>query len=421
MTKLINPYKPLPWQIPAWRDKTKVLLATGSAGGGKSRFAGEKVHAFCKKYPGATGVIVRKTRESLTNSTLLFFERKIVGNDPTVRHLSSKHRFEYANGSILAYGGMKDEEQREQLRGIGQDASLDFAWMEEATQFVESDLNELLARMRGKASPWTQVLLTCNPDSPQHWIYSRLILGGGASVRYSSASDNPYNPAEYLDTLNSMTGVDKLRLADGKWVQAEGIIYDTWIDAPGSNPKSNVTDEAVYNPDWGSVYWAVDDGFSGKVDENSGLYTANSHPRVFLLAQRTPWGGMSIFHESYAVKTQPEDHIADVEQFANIVSLPRPEFVVIDRAASAIRSRLYSNGYMTRSSSSDVEEGIKEMRRWISTYNGDHPLLIVNPSCRHFRSEMVSYVANQTNGRPVKQFDHGPDACRYLLWCFRYE
>ncbi len=147
-------FRPLPWQVPAWRDTSSVVLLTGSAGGGKSRLAAEKLHAYCLRYPGAMALMLRKTRESMVNSSVLFMARQVIGDDPQVVHLPSRHRFEYANGSILAYGGMADEAQREQIRSIGQDGGLDIAWMEEASRFSEADFNELLPRMRGKAAPW---------------------------------------------------------------------------------------------------------------------------------------------------------------------------------------------------------------------------------------------------------------------------
>ena len=146
----LAPFNPLPWQVEPWRDKSKVLLLTGSAGGGKSRLAAEKIHAFMKKYPGATGLMLRKTRESMTNSTVLFMESVVMKGDLSVEHIASKKRFEYSNGSILAYGGMKDKQQRQQVRSVGQDGGLDIAWMEEATAFDEDDFNELLPRLRGK-------------------------------------------------------------------------------------------------------------------------------------------------------------------------------------------------------------------------------------------------------------------------------
>jgi hypothetical protein len=95
-------------------------LLTGAAGGGKSLLAGEKVHGYCLKYPGTTAVILRKTKESLVNSTVLMMDRHVIGKDPRVVHVSSAKRFEYSNGSIIAYSGMSSPEQRERIRSMGQ-------------------------------------------------------------------------------------------------------------------------------------------------------------------------------------------------------------------------------------------------------------------------------------------------------------
>lgn len=109
-----------------WKDKSPILLLTGSAGGGKSRLAAEKIHAFLLKYPGATGLMLRKNRNSMTNSTVAFVERTVIGADPSVRHVSTKYRFEYRNGSVLTYGGMADDEQREQIRSIGHAGGIEY-------------------------------------------------------------------------------------------------------------------------------------------------------------------------------------------------------------------------------------------------------------------------------------------------------
>lgn len=222
---------PLPWQIAPWKDKSLVLLLTGAAGGGKSNLAAQKVHAYLLRYPNATGLMMRKTRQSMINSTVLYFEKSVLLPADGVRHVRSKNRFEYPNGSILAYGGMADEEQKEQIRSIGQAGGVDIAWMEEANRFTEDDYQELLGRMRGHAATWQQVILTTNPDAPTHWIKQRLIDGGEAAVYYSAATDNRHNPATYLATLGKLTGVAKARLVDGQWVQAEGVVYEEYDDA----------------------------------------------------------------------------------------------------------------------------------------------------------------------------------------------
>lgn len=399
-------YKPLDWQVPAFRDKSRLVLLSGSAGGGKSRIASEKAHAFAKKYPGATCLIVRKTEDSMKNSTLPFFRKVVVGEElgRTVRHIESKSRFEYANGSIVAYGGMLGEREREAVRGIGQDGGLDFVWMEEATRFEEMDYNELIARMRGKAADWTQILMSTNPDAPNHWINRRLIIGGEASVYYSGAMDNPHNPPEYIEGLKLLTGILALRLVGGKWVQAEGVVYDNFS-------MENVTTDAEYDPAL-PVMWGVDDGYS----YGEGIGTASYHPRVFLLGQPTANGGMNVFAEYGRCQELSEDSIR------HVLELPykRPEIAYVDSSAAELKARLHAMDIPTVNATHRVVEGIKNVRRLMCDGQGVR-LLKIHPRCVEFIREIQSYryddkstVSENGERKPLKLDDHYNDSFRYL-------
>lgn len=265
----IPTFPPHPWQIEPYQDTSPVLLFTGSAGGGKSRLAAEMIYKFCKLHPGATTLALRKIRESTKNSIVLFLERVIIKNDPDVHHNKGDRRFEFSNGSVLIYAGMKDEFQREQIRSAGVEGGIDFVWMEEATQFEEDDYNELLARMRGRAASYTQIVLTTNPDSPAHWIAKRLIEGGEAKVYRSSAADNPSNPKSYIEILSKLTGVLYDRLVLGLWKQAQGAVYseyDVAIHVLKNDPPGGYA-YFVAGADWGythpgvmSVYGVDSDG-----------------------------------------------------------------------------------------------------------------------------------------------------------------
>ena len=414
-TTLINPFNPLPWQIAPWRDKSPILLLTGSAGGGKSRLAAEKAHAFCLKYPGSTALMARKVKASMASGTILFMRRKVIGNDPNVRFIDSpKLRFEYRNESIFAFIGLQDEDARENLKSIGQDGAVDVAVMEEGSQFEEEDLNSMIARMRGKAAPWRQIIIPTNPDAPTHWIKSRLIDGKQASVYYSSARDNFHNPDDYEAWLSTLTGVDYDRLVLGKWVQATGLIYDVWMDGP---EDGNVTEDADYVEGAGPVYWAVDDGYSGKLDTQGKHYTADSHPRVFLLVQEKADGRLDVFAEHYAVGALSEAQISDVQE----LGYPDPDYAAVDKSAAELKGRLHTGGMYTQNGPADVEERIKVLRRHLAKDANGWRRVRVHPRCRHLRAEMASYRRDDATGKPVKAFDHGPDALRYLVWTKRFE
>lgn len=409
-TKIIARFNPLPWQVEPWRDTSPVVLLTGSAGGGKSRLAAEKLHGYMKRYPGAMGLMVRKTRESMTNSTVLFMDRAVIDKDPQVRHYPSKHRFEYANGSILAYGGMADEQQREQIRSIGQEGALDIVWMEEATRFVEDDYNEILTRMRGRAAPWLQIMLTTNPDSPTHWIYKRLISGGEAKVYYSSATDNRHNPASYTDMLGKLTGVLEKRLKLGQWIQAEGAVYDTFDQA------IHVVDRFDIPAEWRRIR-AIDFGYTNAF--------------VCQWWAMDGDGRMYRYREIYHTRRLVEDH---ARQIVRLSEGERIEVTVADHDAED-RATLEKYGVLTKPAKKDVSPGIQAVQSRLKVANDGKPRLFLmrgslveyDPNLEHDKrptctdDEVTGYVwPKDPSGRivkeaPVKENDHGMDAMRYAV------
>jgi hypothetical protein len=403
----------LAWQIAPWRDRSGLILLTGSAGGGKSRLGAEKLHGYCLKYPGAFALLVRKTRVSLTKGSLLFLNETVIGDDPRVRQYESKDFFRYANGSILAYMGLEDKEQRERLKSIGPRGGVDIIWGEEATELEEADHNALRARMRGRAARWRQILYSCNPDAPTHWIYTRLVVGGEAKVYYSGRQDNIHNPADYDATMRTLTGVEDARLNQGIWVQATGVIFDVWADGPDDG---NVTEAADFESGAGPVLWFVDDGYVGARDAATGYWSANSHPRVFLLAQLRHDGTVHVFAEDDRAGVLSDEHIRHVLS----LGYPLPDYAVVDKSAAELKGRLHTEAVYTRNSPGDVEESIKELRRALAMDANGRRRVKVHPRCRNLRAEMASYRRDAL-GKIVKAFDHSVDALRYGLWAQRYE
>lgn len=373
-----------------------------------SRLAAEKVHAYLKKYPGTMGLMARKQRQSMTNSTVLFFERTIVGPDPSVKHLPSKLRFEYDNGSILAYGGMDGDEQKEQIRSIGQEGALHIVWMEEANRFTEDDFNEIMARMRGSGVPWIQIILSTNPDAPTHWIYRRLILKKEASVYYSKAVDNPHNPPSYVSILKKMTGVTKLRLSEGKWVQAEGVVYEEFdsdihvidpFEIPKSWPRYLIVDFGLTAP-FVALWFAYS-------ESNDRLYC---YREIYMSRRTVRKHAEKIreFDEEYEAiicDWDAEDRLTlEEEGFPNIEA-----YKDIDRGIQLVKERLKVR--------EDGKPGLMYFRNMLvevdeDLQNGNKPITTIE--------EYNAYVwAKAADGTikdvPKNQNDHGMDATRYAV------
>ena len=383
-----------------------------------SRLAAEKIHAFLLEYPGATGLVVRKTRASMENSTIAFFKHTVIGKTPGIIYRPQSFRFDYPNGSALVMGGMKDEDQREHIRSIGQNGAVDIAWMEEATQFQENDYNEILARMRGVAGPFTQVILTTNPEGPMHWIYTNLIMDAHQDSRISlyqpSVYDNQHNSKEYIsNNLERLSGVQRARLLEGRWVQATGLVFDNWRDDPDSD-DTNVTYDADYVPGGGKVVWWVDDGVTGEM--KNGVFTAASHPRAILFVQHALDGKLNIFDEDYKVGKVAVDHLEEMFKYSESCGYDLPSYILRDRAAASLGAAIRETGFADKWNPVRVEESITEMYSWIDPGDANIRRLRAHPRCKHFRNEMVNFGRNSKTGRIVKAYDHGVDAARYGVW-----
>lgn len=416
LKNLIAPYKPLPWQVEPWKDKSRVILLAGTAGTGKSRLAAEKLHAYCLKYPNSTGLALRKTRQSMTNSTVLFLERSIIGNDPRVRHVSSNYRFEYSNGSILAYGGMADEEQREQIRSIGVGGGLDIVWMEEAIRFVHDDFQEVKGRMRGQASSWQQIMLSTNPGPPGHWINQDLILGGQAVV-YDKArpEDNPYNPLAYIESLKSLTGILRMRLYEGLWCQAEGLVYaDFDLD--------NLTDD---EPDYSLPFeLGIDDGY---VDPRAILFIQRRSTDILVFDEIYESRKLAEAHVKkilsmcaiWAGKELPTGSLEELGQWCRGNGVNLPEIAMVSPEAKELQQRMRMADIPSRKANNDIKQGIESVRELIKDGN-DQRVLKVNRRCKNLIKEITEgYVYpegnRKDNEKPLDGNDHAADALRY--WC----
>ena len=386
---------PLPWQVDAWRDKSLTLLFTGSAGGGKSRLAAEKVHGACMKYPGANWLVMRKAREWNKTSIIPFLWETVIQGTGAARFADNV--FKYSNNSRIYTAGMNDEDQREAVRSIGGSGGLDGAWLEEGTAFTRKDYNEVLARMRNNAMGWRQIIITTNPGPPMHWIYTDLIKGKQAHVYYSGAPDNPYNSKDYLSILDKLTGVQHERLVEGHWVQAEGTVYDAFDY--NTHVRVRKVEDFQY---WGL---AIDEGYT--------------NPAVILLIGVDGDGRLHIEREFYQTGVLQERVVAQSREWVNE---RRATAIVVDESAAGLIADLRNAGLSAEGHKGRVLDGIAIVQGLLTVQDDGLPRLTVDPSCVNTVNEFESYVWKPGKDEPVKENDHALDALRYFShWLYGEE
>lgn len=220
------PYKRYGAAVTAWRTRRREVLMAGPAGTGKSRALLEKLHYCADKYEGIRGLMVRKTRKSITQSTMVTFEKKVLpagclGRDVIWRTQEQEYR--YPNGSIIAVAGLDDPAKV-------MSSEWDIIYVQEATELSEEDWGALTTRLRNGNMPYQQLVGDCNPGPPTHWIKQKADRGELLMLE-SRHEDNPTVTPEYLASLDKLPGVLRDRLRYGRWAAAEGMVYEEWNPA----------------------------------------------------------------------------------------------------------------------------------------------------------------------------------------------
>lgn len=207
----------------AWKSRGPEIVLSGPAGTGKSRALIEKLHHCAMKYTGARLLMVRKTRESLTQTAMITYEKKVLPAGwlgKAIKFRTVEQEYRYPNGAILAVAGLDKASKV-------MSSEWDIIYVQEATELSEEDWGALTTRLRNGVMPYQQLLADCNPGPPTHWLKLRADRGDCRMLE-SRHEDNPTVTAEYLAKLDKLPGVWKLRLRYGKWAAAEGMVYEEW-------------------------------------------------------------------------------------------------------------------------------------------------------------------------------------------------
>ena len=168
--------------------KCRYRVAKGSAGSGKSvNVAMDYILKLSDPYyKGANLLVLRKTEDTNRDSTFAELEAAIIKifgasyyqNIWLIRRnpLMMECR---TTGSRIIFRGMYDERQREKIKSITvKVGKLVWIWLEEATEFEESDIDILDDRLRGDLNEinpnlYYQMTFTFNPVSASHWIKAK--------------------------------------------------------------------------------------------------------------------------------------------------------------------------------------------------------------------------------------------------------
>lgn len=371
-----------------------------------------RLDSLARQWPGAQLAIVRKVRADMDGTVLqLFKQHYALEKYGVTTHGGEKPEwFDYSGGARIWVGGM--DRPGKVLSG-----ARDAIYVNQAEELELDDWETLTTRTTGRAGVIAEPMLfgDCNPGPASHWILKREPL----RVLHSRHADNPrlYTDAGELTaagqrtmaTLDALTGVRKLRLRDGLWVNAEGSVYEfnpsvheiAWFQPPHDWRHFRVIDFGYSNP-FVCQWWAVDH------DGRMYLY------REIYMSQRTV--------SRHADKILASDGGAPISA------------TIADHDAED-RATLAERGIQTERAIKDVSRGIQAVQDRLKVQGDGRPRLFVMRGALLERDERIAaqhrpistreefdvYMWPKDEGgravkeTPVKEHDHGMDALRYAV------
>jgi phage terminase large subunit len=384
---------------------------------------------------------------SLGSTTLVTFEGKVAAEalaHGSVRWFGGSPReaaaYRYRNKSTIVVGGMDKPEKV-------LSSEYDLIFVDEATELTVTDWETLGTRLRNGKLAWQQQIAACNPAQRTHWLKQRA-ESGPLTMLHSRHRDNPaYVNADgtltargkdYMSKLDGLTGVRLLRLRDGIWASAEGVIYEDWDEAV------HVIDRFPIPDSW-PRYWGVDFGYT--------------HPFVLQCWAEDPDGRLYLYREIYRTRRLVEDHARDIllavtepvpdaeqlpdedvlkaiEQGRRRWTEPEPEAIICDHDAEDRATLERHLGMSTDAAIKTVSDGIQAVQSRLRDAGDGKPRLFILRDSTLERDplqdeakkpcstaeEIPGYVwavkpgtAGGLKEQPLKDADDGTDTVRYVV------
>lgn len=295
------------------------------------------------------------------------------------------------------YFGGKDESSQDLVQGI----TLAGVLLDEVALMPESFVNQITGRCSVTGS---KLWFNCNPEGPSHFFKLNWLDRADALNLihiHFMMDDNPSLDEKIKARYRAMYhGVFYQRMILGKWVMAEGAIYDMFLDEcmHDSDALPNFQD----CPNW-REYVAID---YGTQNATVFLHIIDDGEKI--------WVEDEYYHsgrESQQQKTD-EEYANDLRQF---LEFKRSVVVILDPSAASFKTLLRKRGLPIRDAKNDVLDGIRKVQTMFG-----YGQLSVNKKCKNLIRELQGYVwdkkaCERGDEKPVKTADHGPDALRYFV------
>lgn len=340
--------------------------------------------------PGEYCVITR-TYDSFKRNLLPQLTR-MIGSD--VKYYSGKREMCIFKKTIHIVGA-DDERAEAKIRG----PTFSGAYVDEATIIPESVFRMLISRC---AMGGAKIFATTNPDSPYHWL-KQDFLSSNPDVKswQFTLDDNPQLTDDERDYLRRQyKGIWYQRFIEGRWVQAEGAIYDFFdtsihvIDHPPGQPEFYIV---------GIDYGTTNPCAFSLIGINKSRY-----PNMWV---------EDVYCWDSKVKQRQKTDSEYADDLKKFIEGRHVKAIYIDPSAASFKLELSKSGFINLfDADNEVLDGIRLVSKFMS--NGT---LKICRRCDALIKEIQGYVwdpkcAKTGQDKPLKERDHCCDATRYALF-----
>ncbi len=379
-------------QIRSINESTKRFnIWVGAVRSGKTYASIRRLLDLLKNGPKGDVMIIGVSRATIQRNILNELYGLLGAPAPTSKCMETR-----LYGRNVYFVGANDESCVRSIQGV----TLSLAYVDEITCLPEPFWRMLGSRLSVKGA---QLLGTCNPSTPSHWLKKLYIDRAGELDLihwHFTLDDNPSLDEAYKENLKKEyqgTHWHK-RFIEGLWAAATGMVFDDF-------DEDNLFTDRMDTP---SYYVAAID--YGTINATCCLLGAISPTR---------WPQIRIEEEYYydsqkTGRTKSDAELAqDIKRF---LSWRRVNALYIDPAAASLKVELRNLDLPVIDAKNDVLPGIQVVNKFVCGKN-----LVIHRSCKNLIEQMQSYQWDPKSiergvDKPLKIQDHANDACRYLCY-----
>ena len=402
---IILPFKKQRRFIRQVRTLNKTInIAEGSVRSGKTIgtiLAWLEILARLKPSKSQHLIMVGKTDGSLYRNVIRPMT-ELVGSD--LKYYPGKVYISLWGHNVFVFGA-NDERSENKIRGM----TVRKAYCDEITLFPYSFWVQLRNRMSCDDS---QVIATTNPDSPAHWLKKEVLDRWETTSLYWMKfliEDNIHLPRKYIAELRSeLTGLWYDRFFLGKWVLAEGSIYDFFEE---NNKYLLTEDEAA---ELRADYYVVSIDYGTTNPTSIGYYGVNHNYNG--TTKPKAWKIDECYYDSKVTGVQKTD-LEQVEMLKKFLKdkIP-PDKIIVDPSAASFIAQLERSGFWNVIPAENaVLDGIRLQAQMLRS--GAYKIVDV---CHQTIRDYGSYVWDENaqkkgEDKPKKENDHTKDEERYFI------